>query len=390
MKHTAFLFTPKPSFGSLIVKKGKIDRVHSSRTPKRIDRVILPGFISTHVHTVQTHARNFAENLELLDWLSKVIWPFEAQLNSKTTYASSFTGMKECLSNGITTILDMGTSRHTQSVFKAAQDSGIRGFIGKALMDQGPKSLIDKNPLEEVFDHLEYWHGAERGRISVSLCPRFVLSCSDALLKKVGEISSKLKLIHHTHASENKKECLWIEKKHRVSNIEYLEKTGSLNPHTVIAHGVHLSDNDIRILRKRKVSISHCPTSNLKLASGIADLKRLKGVNLSLGVDGAPCNNILDPFFEMRLAHLLSRGIHGLHGKSAKEIFWMATQGGARALHQEKKIGSLEAGKEADFLVLKVPESVSFNPDFPYESLIHSLSARHIEKVFVAGALIKT
>jgi len=390
MKFSGFIFSPKPQFGSLIEKKGRIASIQSARMPKRIDRVILPGFISTHIHTVQTHARNLAENRELLDWLSKVIWPFEASLDPRATYRSALTGMNECLSNGITTILDMATSRHTQKVFEAARDCGIRGFIGKALMDQGPKSLVDKNPLEEVFEHHAHWHGAERGRLSVTLCPRFVLSCSDELLRKVGEISSRLKLIHHTHASENAKECEWIEKHHHSSNIGYLEKTGSLNSQTVIAHGVHLSNADIRILKKRRVSISHCPTSNLKLASGIADLKRLDGLNLSLGVDGAACNNILDPFFEMRLAHLLSRSLHGLQGKSAKFIFWMATMGGALALHSQKRIGSLEPGKEADLLVLKVPESVEFNPRFPYESLIHSLSSRNIEKVIVGGQVIRS
>jgi len=388
MKQKAFLFAPKPFFGTLTESGGLIADLRHEKSPKKIERVIVPGFISTHVHTIQTHARNFAENMELLDWLKEVIWPFEAKLKPKTAYASAMTGMKECLRHGITTILDMATARHTDSVFEAARDSGIRAFIGKALMDRGPKSLIEKNPIEEVFDHLDRWHNHDKGRIQVSLCPRFVLSCSDSLLKQVGQMSRDFDLLNHTHASENHKECEWIEDHFGVSNIEYLHKVGNLTSHTVIAHGVHLSAKDLRLLKNSQVSISHCPTSNLKLASGIADLMRMDGINLSLGVDGAPCNNLLDPLFEMRLAHLLSRSLHGLNGKSAQEIFWMATMGGAKALHHERRMGSLEMGKEADYVVLRVPDSIHFNPQFAYESLIHSLTSANIESVYVRGRKI--
>jgi cytosine/adenosine deaminase-related metal-dependent hydrolase len=381
----AFLFAPTPFYGSLTVRKGRIENLSPKRIPKRIDRLILPGFVSTHIHTVQTHARNTAENLELLDWLKNRIWPFEAALNARTAYESAMTGMQECLQFGITTILDMATTRHTDKVFEAAKDSGIRAFVGKALMDQGPRSLIDKNPLEEVFWLKDRWHRFDHGRLQVTLCPRFALSCSEDLLRAVGRLSLEHKLIHHTHASENLKECQWIEKTYGVSNIELLYELESLNKQTVIAHGVHLSRRDLHLLQKTRASISHCPASNLKLASGIADIKRMKGINLSLGVDGAACNNLLDPFFEMRLAHLLSRSIHGLRGLSAKAIFEMATLGGARALKIADRIGSLEAGKDADYLVLRVPESRGFNASFPYESLLHSITASEIEGVYVRG-----
>ncbi len=385
MKRQGFLFTPKPAFGELTVRGKKIVRLSSRKTPKKIERLILPGFISTHIHTVQTHARNTAENLELLDWLTKKIWPFEAKLNPMSAYLSALDGMNECLEFGITTILDMATSRHTHSVFQAARDSGIRAFIGKALMDQGPKSLIDPHPLDELYDLLSEWHGAESNRLHVTLCPRFALSCSEKLLRQIGRISNDLNLLHHTHASENKKECDWIKTNYGLSNIEFLDKMGTLNDKSIIAHGVHLSSRDLSILKKRKSSISHCPASNLKLASGIADIKRMNSINLSLGVDGAACNNLLDPFFEMRLAHLLSRSLHGLKGVSAKQIFQMATLGGAKALCQEQNLGSLELNKYADLVVVKIPSRIRFNPEFAYESLIHSITAADIESVVVAG-----
>jgi cytosine/adenosine deaminase-related metal-dependent hydrolase len=388
MKVEGFIFSPRPFYGTLTERKGTIESLRSSRTPKAIKRLIVPGMISTHTHTIQTHARNTAENMELLDWLSKVIWPFEAKLNAKTAYASAHTGMRECLSHGITSILDMGTTRHTEKVFEAARDLGIRAWIGKALMDRGPRSLVEKNPLPEVYDLLDRWHGAQDDLLHVSLCPRFVLSCSDDLLKKVGQLSRELEIINHTHASENKRECEWIEKNLKASNISYLARQGNLSPWTVIAHGVHLSEKEVRLLKTSGAHLSHCPTSNLKLASGIADIKRLSHLNLSLGVDGAACNNLLDPFFEMRLAHLLSRGLHGLQGRSARDVFLMATLYGAKALHSEKRIGSLEVGKEADYIVMRVPELVQFNPLYPYESLIHSMTSANIEKVFVRGRCV--
>lgn len=387
MKWRGLIYAPKPFFGSLEMKKGRIHKLTSERMPRRIDTLILPGFISTHVHTIQTGARNRAENMELLDWLEKVIWPFEASLNSKTAYQSASNGMRECLKKGITCILDMATTRHTNRVFDAARDTGIRAFIGKALMNRGPRSLIDSNPLDEVFELLNDWHGFDQGRLQVTLCPRFVLSCSDDLLRKVGELSYKLNLLHHTHASENKHECAWIQKRYKKSNIELLEDFGCLNDRSIVAHGVHLSSRDRNILKKRQTRISHCPTSNLKLASGIADIKTLDemGIPLSLGVDGAPCNNLLDPFFEMRLAHLLSRSQYGLQGVSAQRIFELATINGAKALHADHEIGSIEEGKSADILQIRVPENIEINPRFPFESLIHSITSSDLRRVFVRG-----
>lgn len=380
-----FLFTPRPSYGKICLDGHRIQSFSSRKLPRKIKTLILPGFISTHVHTIQTHARNHAENKELLDWLQDVIWPFEAKLNSKTAYESAKTGMKECLEFGITTTLDMATTRHTNSVFKAAKETGIRAYLGKALMDQGYQKLIQKNPLEEVYDHLNDWHGYDEGRLQVTLCPRFALSCSPSLLKEVGEVSKKYKLLHHTHASENKKENAWIQKKYKKSNIELLDHYGCLNSRTILAHAVHLTSKDRQLLRKRKVSISHCPASNLKLASGILNLKASQGINLSLGVDGAACNNLLDPFFEMRLAHFLSRYLHGLKGVSAENIFKMATRGGAKALHSQKIIGQLKEGFFADLLVIEVPERVNFNPQYPYESLLHSIQAADIKATYVQG-----
>jgi 5-methylthioadenosine/S-adenosylhomocysteine deaminase len=198
----------------------------------------------------------------------------------------------------------------------------IRAFepLSKSADGSWAKIFEGISSLEEVFELLDQWHGREKGRLQVTLCPRFALSCSEDLLKEVGKLSRELHLIHHTHASENKKECDWIQKHFGLSNIGLLHQMNCLNEHTVIAHGVHLSSRDLQILKKSKASISHCPVSNLKLASGIADIKRLANLNLSLGVDGAACNNLLDPFFEMRMAHLLSRSIHGLNGVSAQSI----------------------------------------------------------------------
>jgi 5-methylthioadenosine/S-adenosylhomocysteine deaminase len=388
-KIEGFIFNPQGcDYGVVTIKNDRIHSISSRRAPKKIERLILPGFISTNIHTVQTHARNLAENIELLDWLERVIFPFEAALTPKTAYASAYSGMNECLRFGITTILDMATTRHTHKIFEAARDSGIRAFIGKALMDQGPKNLIDQNPLDELEDLIHTWHLSENKRLETTLCPRFVLSCSEELLRTVGSLSEKFQLLHHTHASENKKECDWISKKYKKSNIELLESLGCLNPLSIIAHCVHISKRDLTILRKRKCRISHCPTSNLKLASGYADIKTFDGIPLSLGVDGAACNNLLDPFFEMRIAHLLSRLHHGLSGLSAQKIFEIATLGGAEALHKTSQIGSLVEEKKADIIAVNIPETVSFNSQFPYESLLHSLSARDIAHVWVDGRKI--
>ncbi|MBL7713822.1 MAG: 5'-deoxyadenosine deaminase [Bdellovibrionales bacterium] len=331
--------------------------------------VLIPGFVQTHVHLCQTLFRHMADDLELLDWLQKRIWKFEAAHTAATLEVSALLGIHELLASGTTTILDMGTVRHTEVLFKTALKTGIRANIGKCLMDHPqhtPANLRDstKDAVSESVRLFEKWNGRENGRILASFAPRFAVSCTKDLMIQIGKIAAEKKAVIHTHASENQKEVQFVRELTGMENISYLKSVGILGPRSVIAHGVWLSDSDRATLKETGTAITHCPSSNLKLASGIADIVALKkaGVTVALGADGAPCNNSLDAFQEMRLAALLQKPKHGPTAMTAQEAFDLSNREGARALGLLDQIGSLEIGKKADLCALKLDSYETLPP----------------------------
>ncbi len=377
-------------------------QIQNTRVVDCAGRVIIPGFVQTHVHLCQTLFRNEANDLELLDWLSQKIWPLEASHNFKSLYASALLGAYELLSTGTTCILDMATVRHTEAVYQAARDAGLRADIGKCLMD-----AHDRNPpylnqprneaLSEWRALYKKWHGAEDGRLRVSLAPRFAISCSEELLKDVSALSKETGVVIHTHASENRNEVEWVRKLTGHSNVDYLKKVGLVNSRLVLAHGIWLTPTEIKALAKASASVTHCPSSNLKLASGVCDVVALKqqGVRVALGADGAPCNNHLNVFQEMRLAALLQKVKHGPRALPAQTVFDMATRDGAAALGLNDRIGSIELGKEADFVVLDLKathispldvESAK-NTHALVEAIVYSATAENVYQTYVAGRL---
>lgn len=390
--------------GAMRVEEGRIARLSRSipkkKGEKRIDlagKVVIPGFVQTHIHLCQTLFRNFADDLELLDWLKYRIWPFESGHNEKSLYASARLGIAELLAGGTTTILDMGTVRHTDAIFTAAAEMGIRAFIGKCLMDSdgNPKELRDstKAALKENLELIGRWHGAEKGRLQYAQAPRFLPSCTRELLAEVKAISEDKKLLVHTHSSENRAELELVRKLYGCENIEAFEKLGLTGKKLVLAHCIHLNESEERILASSGTRVSHCPSSNLKLASGLCrtpDL-RAKGISVSLGADGAPCNNNLNMFQEMRLASLLQKPVHGPTAMSAREVFEMATIEGARALGIESEVGSLEVGKKADMAAVNLSspsvciEPSEKNPDQAYSALVYSCGPAEVAETWVEG-----
>lgn len=321
---------------------------------------ILPGFVQSHLHLCQTLFRNQADDLELLDWLSKRIWIYEAAHTEETLHTSALLGIHELLSSGTTCILDMGTVRHTEAILDAVKSSGIRASVGKCLMDhpESPKDL--KEPTHVAFEEAKKlfraWHGTANDRIRVSYAPRFALSCTDELLRKVSQQAKEDHTLIHTHASENLKEIEWIRQTHGCENIEYLNRVGLTAPNVVLAHCVHVNPHEQGILKSTGTHVAHCPSSNLKLASGFSPIPELyaQGINVALGADGAPCNNNLSLLNEMRLAALIHKPGRGPRTLPATQIIDMATRNGAKALNWFDKIGSIEVGKKADLVALNL------------------------------------
>ncbi|MFH0777354.1 MAG: amidohydrolase family protein [Candidatus Eisenbacteria bacterium] len=330
---------------------------------------VLPGFVQTHVHLCQTLFRGVVESVGLGNWLER-IWKLEAAHDEDSMYCSAMLGCCELLRSGTTCILDMGSVHHTGQVFRALSESGLRGFGGKAMMDFGegvPAGLMEstQQSLAESLSLHSRWHGSEGDRIRYAFAPRFLESCSPELLRAVTEKARQLGLLIHSHASETRDELESCKRTHGESPIAFLDSIGMSGTNVVLAHCVHLEPEDFDVLRDTRTVVSHCPSSNLKLSSGIADVGRMvrSGVRISLGCDGAPCNNNLDMFIEMRLAALLQRYLN------RDELPWhdvfleAATRGGAEALGLGDVLGSIEPGRRADIVVADVSQAHSFAGD---------------------------
>lgn len=359
--------------------------------------MLIPGLVQTHVHLPQAIFRGQADDLELLAWLKERIWPLEGAHDEETVYYSALLGLGELIMGGTTAIVDMETVYHTESAFEAIRESGIRAICGKAMMDAGdevPSTLQEstEHSLNRSVELLEKWNGRENGRIGYAFTPRFVLSCSETLLREVAILSEKHGVIIHTHASENRSEVALVEKITGMKNILYLDHLGLATPQLILAHCIWVDEAELEILKAKQVKVVHCPGSNIKLASGIAPIPRMqeKGISVSLGSDGAPCNNNLDLFQEMRLAALIQKPLHGPVVMTAREVFRMATMGGAEAMGLEKEIGSIEVGKKAD-LALVALDGIHANPVStadPYSLLVYSLHSSDVQMTMVDGQIL--
>jgi cytosine/adenosine deaminase-related metal-dependent hydrolase len=356
---------------------------------------LIPGFVQTHIHLCQTLFRGLADDLQLLDWLQYRIFPYENAHNKNSLLASIKVGINELLRGGTTTILDMGTLRHQEVIFEELINSGIRAFAGNCLIDENDLFPQFKSTTKEQIDYTlslaKNFHNKAEGRVKFGFAPRFVLSCSEELLKESFEMKKDFEgSLYHTHSSENKNEIEEVRKRFGKENIEYFHSIKTIDDYSVFAHCIHTSENEIQIMKQTKMRVSHCPSSNLKLASGIANIPRYlkEGISISLGADGAPCNNNLSAFTEMRLAALIQKPIHGADIMDAKTVFKLATIEGAKALHIENEVGSIEAGKKADLVLLNLNSSYNSyvkNEQSIFSDIVYSSSSQNVHSVIVDG-----
>ena len=381
----------------VLVEDGRIARIgrglrapRGARVLEAQGRALIPGLIQAHVHLCQVLFRNQADGLELLDWLSQRIWPFEAAHDARSLRFSARLGLAELLLSGTTAVLDMGTVRHTEEILRAAEESGIRYVGGKCLMDTGYAGLREQtaDALHETQALGDRWHATDSDRIRYALCPRFVLSCSEPLWDAVRDLSAARGWVVHTHASENKAEVREVRRVVGDDNVAWFHRIGLGSPRLVLAHCVHLTAREERMMARSGASAVHCPGANLKLASGFAPVPRLleRGINVALGADGAPCNNTLDALREMRLAATLHLPRFGPRSMPASEVLAMATIHGARALGQASEVGSIEIGKKADLTLIDLggPHLAPPAPDL-HATLVYGARASDVTDVVVDG-----
>lgn len=386
--------------GDVLITDGRITEVggtgHAADTViDAADCAIIPGFVQTHIHLCQTLFRGAADDLALIDWLKQRVWPMEASHSAESIAASARLGIAELIKGGTTCALTMETVNHTAEVFKVVEETGFRATAGKCMMDKGdevPVALQEQtaHSIDESISLLETWHGKADGRIRYCFAPRFAISCTRELLEKVGALARARGVMVHTHSSENRTECEIVQEETGLRNIAYLDSVGITGRHVALAHCVHLSVDEIETLKTTGTNVVHCPSSNLKLGSGIAPIAKLleAGISVSLGADGAACNNRLDMFTEMRTAALLQKVLHGPEVLPAKRVLRMATIDGARALGLDSEIGSIERGKKADLSVVRLDRLHSTPASDPVSALVYSAEAEDVDTVIVDGELV--
>lgn len=395
--------------GSLLVEDGKIRKIFRKDNDDPVipegaevidggfRHMIVPGFIQTHIHMCQTSHRNMAENMPLLPWLRDHIWPFEAALTKKTIGLSVIAALKELVSSGTTSVLDMGTVNHQDVIFETMGIAGFRYTGGKAMMDAGtgvPEKLLERtaDSIDRSLGLFERFNGTGNGLLRYAFSPRFALSCSKELLREVRKLSDRHDILIQTHGSEHKEEVEVIRSMSGLGNIAYLDSIGALNDKTVIAHTVHPDESEISLIKDVNASIVHCPSTNLKLGSGIAPVYKYlqKGIRVGIGADGAPCNNALNIFSEMKMASLLQKGInHDASIMSAKDAVGLATINGALILGLQNITGQICENFDADMVILDMdtPQTMNFECH-PTAAIVYGCDPRNVRSTMVAGRFL--
>ena len=387
--------------GDVSIRNGRIaevGRVSDAPHDRVIDAsgaFVMPGLIQTHLHLCQTLFRGMADDLVLMDWLRTRVWPLEAAHTSASLRASARLAACELLRGGTTAMLTMETVHDTDVVCDEIAHSGLRATIGKCLMDADPDVPArlrerTQTAIDEAMALKAGWDGAADGRLRIAFAPRFAVSCSRELLEQVGALSARDGMLVHTHASESRGEIDIVRARTGLDNLPYLAATGLVSPRLCAAHCVWIDDEAQALIAGHDVKVLHCPGSNLKLGSGLAPVVELRrrGVTVSLGADGAACNNRLDMFGEMRLAAVLQAVRLGPGLLSARDVVWMATRGGARTLGLDAEIGSIEVGKRADVIVVGRDGSHQAPVHDPYATLVYATSASDVRTTVVDGRLL--
>ena len=395
----ALILSPNTNFEnkqSILIKDNliaeispEIDESDVSKTIDATGKIVLPGLINTHTHLSMTLFRGLADDLSLDSWLNDHIWPMEANLNGDYCYIGALLGAVELIKSGTTTFSDMYF--YMEDVARAVDEAGIRAVLSYGMIDFGDEEKR-KNEINENLTLFKACDGMADGRIKVFFGPHSPYTASEELLIKVRELVDEYNMGIHIHVSETQKEIEDVSAEKGLRPFEYLDKIGFLGPDVVAAHSVWLSDNEIEIIKKNNVKISHNPCSNMKLASGIAPVSKLieNDICVSIGTDGASSNNNLDLIEELKTASLLQK-VSTLDPKvlTSDEAVAMGTIKGAETLGLESEIGSIEVGKKADIILIDtnsanmVPDSSSLS-----SNIIYSANGSNVDTTICDGKIL--
>lgn len=344
----------------------------------------LPGLVNSHGHTAMSLLRGYGDDLALQVWLQEKMWPMEEKFTADDVYWGTSLSVLEMLKGGTTTFLDMYD--HMDQVALVTEQSGMRGVLTRGVIGLCSPE-VQRHKLEEATAFAKDWHGKANGRITTMISPHAPYTCPPDYIEQFVQVAHDLDLPIHTHMSETLAEVEQNVKDYGLRPVEHLLKLGVFSRPSIVAHGVHLTDEEIEILASHQVAVSHNPGSNLKLASGIARVPELLKacVTVSLGTDSPASNNNLDMFEEIRLAALIHKGISGdPTAVPAQEALRMGTEYGARSLFLEG-IGTLAEGMKADFIALNTDQAHFLPHTDLLSHAVYSACAKDVEHVWVDG-----
>jgi cytosine/adenosine deaminase-related metal-dependent hydrolase len=387
-------------FGDILIEDDTIKEI-AERIEEDADelidasgKVVVPGFIQTHVHLCQSLFRNLANDMELLNWLD-VIMPLEGCHDESSIEASARLGIAEMLKSGTTTISDMGNAYLYEETALAVEKTGIRAQLGRTIMDSdwAPEYLKHetRRGIEETEQFIRKWHDREGSVITCGIPVRWILTTSDETFAAIKRIAGEYNVPIHQHANESTSENEVIIQEKGMTAIEYFHTLGLTEHKLQLAHCIWVSEEETDILQNHDVSVLHCPSCNLKTASGIAPIPEYlqRGINVSIGSDTSGSNDNLDPFIEMRIAAIMQKPRTGPTSITARDVFRMATIEGAKALQLDSRIGSLEEGKKADVvLVNQGLRNAPFHYDEAVSALVYSSNGRDVDTTIVNGRVL--
>ena len=384
--------------GAIAVQKGEIVKIgtatelRGTRAKQSINaagKVVIPGLINTHTHVPMSLFRGIADDLDLNEWLTKYIFPAEAKnVNEAFVRAGTRLGLAEMIRGGTTTYCDM--YYFEDAIADETKRAGVRGVLGETVIDF---PVADNKTWAEAMSYTQRYINKWKNDplIVPAIAPHAPYTVSEAHLKEVRALSDQLNAAVVTHVAETKKERDDIKKDHGDTPAKYLNRIGFLTNRVIAAHSVFVTDEEIDIFKRIGVGVAHNPQSNMKLASGVAPIPQMlsKDVAVGLGTDGAASNNDLNMWEEMDTAAKLHKEFTGdPKVVTAEQAFAMATIGGARALHLDKLIGSIEAGKRAD-IVLVDWNTIDQVPFYNYYSaLVYVTKANNVSTVVINGRVV--
>ena len=348
--------------------------------------VAMPGLVNTHTHAAMTLLRSYADDMELMPWLNDKIWPAEAKFVNEYIYWGSALAAVEMIQSGTTTFADMYDSMH--EVAKVTEESGLRANLARGCVVFSDPEL--KNIQKNVRLY-ENFNNTADGRIKVWFAPHAPYTCPPEYVEKIVEAAKSCNAGIHVHLAETLDEQHQIAEGYGKTPTEYLNDLGVFELPTLAAHSVYLNDSDIAILKEHNVGIAHNPSSNLKLASGIANIPKYlqAGLNVGIGTDGCSSNNTLNMFKEMTICSFVQK-VNAMDPTvlPAEEILRLATIGGAKALRWDDEIGTLEVGKKADLILVDI-DKPHFAPwNNPVSDLVYSAQGSDVKTTIVNGKLL--